>query len=228
MFYNTSSQATEIYSGSSWRSQLVTNGLVCYLDPGNFESYPQFGPVLKDLSSSGRNGLMIGSWSWSATFGGVIQLNASTGYIRVPDINLVSGQYTVMGASRYTGATRGRIITALSNNWLLGNWSATTQNYYAEGWVSAVGTGANDTNWRILTGTGDTSADSYSIYVNNSLTAGPNNGGAAGPNGFAIGAQGGTAEWSDGQFGFLLCYNRVLSVAEMTQNFNFFRSRYSL
>lgn len=228
MYYNTSSQAMETYNTSKWRSQLVTNGLVCYLDAGNAESYPKFGPIIKDLSGSGRNGLMIGSWSWSNTFSGVIQLNASTGYIRVPDINLVSGQYTIMGASRYTGATRGRMINALSNNWLMGNWGSTTQNYYAEGWVTGAGAGPNDTSWRIYTTTGDTSADSWSFYVNNSLNAGPNNGGSQGPNGLAIGAASGSSEWSDGQFGFVMCYNRILSTAEMTQNYLYFKDRYGL
>lgn len=229
LYFNTSSQTLEMFNVTGWDSPLVTNGLVCYLDPGNFNSYPGFGPVLKDISGNSRNGLMIGSWSWSDSFEGVIQLNAAgTGYIRVPDINLVSGQYTVMGAARYTGATRGRIITALNNNWLLGNWGSSTENYYAEGWVSAVTAGANDTNWRIYAGIGDTVADSYSIYVNNTLTAGPNSNGAAGPNGFSIGAYVASSEWSDGQFGFLLCYNRILTAQEMTQNFNYFRGRYGL
>jgi len=228
MYYNTSSQVLETYRPNGWADLPVTNGLVCYLDAGRFDSYPGYGPVIKDLSGSGRNGLLIGSWSWSDIYGGVIQLNASTGWIRVPDINLVSGQYTVMGATRYTGASRGRIISSLSNNWLLGHWNATTANYYAEGWVSGAGVGTNDTNWRIYTGTGDSAADSWAFYVNNVLNAGPNNGGSAGPNGLSIGASAGASEWSDGQFGFVVCYNRILSAAEMTQNYNYFKDRYGL
>jgi hypothetical protein len=227
--YNTDSQSLEVFNPLSWNSPYVTNGLVCYLDAGRFDSYPAFGTTIKDLSGSGRNGILNGSWSWSDVFGGVIQLNASTGYIDVADVVLTTGQYTVMAATRYTGATRGRMISGRLNNWLLGNWGTSTENYYAEGWVSAVGAGANDTNWRIYAGNGDVTADSYAMYVNNALTAGPNNGGAQGPNGFSIGRYGpGNSEYSDGQFGFLMCYNRILTTAELTQNWQYFRGRYLL
>jgi len=230
-FYNTSNQSLEFFNVTGWRSQIVTQGLVCYIDAGNRESYPGWGVTYKDLSGSGRIGQSFGAVTWSDTFGGVAQFSGASpgaGYIRVPDTNLATGQYTVMGAARYTGANRGRIITSLNNNWLLGHWNAQTENYYAEGWVTAAGNGPNDTNWRIYAGLGDTVADSYTMYSNNTLIAGPNNGGAAGPNGLSIGAFAGTSEFTDGQFGFVLCYNRLLSVAEMTQNYNFFRGRYGL
>lgn len=226
--YNTDSQILENYANAAWVTPVVTAGLVMYLDPGNKQSYAGFGTTLRDLSGNGKNGLLINSPTYSATSGGVFQFNGTNNYISVSTLNLVSGTYTVMGASRYTGATRGRIISGLSNNWLLGSWTTSTQNYYAEGWVSAVGAGANDTTWRIYAGTGDTAADTYSIYVNAALTAGPNNGGSAGPNGLSLGAGSGSSEWSTGEVGFVIAYNRVLTAAEIYQNYNAFRARYSL
>jgi hypothetical protein len=80
-----------------------------------------------------------------------------------------------------------------------------------------------------LTGNGDISGDSYSVYVNNSLTFGPNTAGSAGPNGFSIGRYGpGNSEYSNSNFSFLLAYNRVLTAAEMTQNYNYFKGRFGL
>ena len=133
-----------------------------------------------------------------------------------------------MGAARYSGGVRGRMINSTVNNWLMGHWNNSTENYYAEGWVSAVQAGVSDTNWRIYSALGDVSGDIYSLYVNNSLSAGPSNGGTAGPWGISVGAQGFGSEFSTGQFSFVLVYNRVLTVAEMTQNYNFFKGRLGL
>jgi hypothetical protein len=145
-----------------------------------------------------------------------------------PDLRFTNN--TVMGAARYNGGTRGRMINSYFNNWLMGHWGTTTQNYYAEGWVSIPGSGPSDTNWRIYSALGDVSGDSYSLYVNNSLSSGPNNGGAQGPYGISIGASGGSpgSEPSTGEFSFVLMYNRVLTAAEMTQNYNFFKGRFGL
>ena len=117
------------------------------------------------------------------------------------------------------------MINATANNWLMGHWSNSTENYYAEGWVSTPGSGPSDTNWRIYSALGDVSGDSYSLYVNNSLSVGPNNGGSQGPNGIFINNGG---EPSTGQFSFVLMYNRILTAAEMTQNYNYFKGRFGL
>jgi hypothetical protein len=133
-----------------------------------------------------------------------------------------------MGAARYTGTSpHGRMINSLNNNWLLGQWNSSTLNYYAEGTVYGIPAGPDDTNWRIYTGTGDISGDSWGFYVNNSLIT-QNNAGVFGPNGISIARQGFGAEWSTGQFSFLLIYNRVLTTAEMTQNYNYFKGRFGL
>jgi hypothetical protein len=227
--YNTDSQILENYANSAWVTPVVTSGLVMYLDPGNKASYAGFGTTLRDLTGNGKNGLLINSPTYSATSGGVFQFNGTNNYISVSTLNLASGTYTVMGAARYTGATRGRIITSLTNNWLLGNWSSSTQNYYAAGWVTpAAATGPNDTTWRIYAGTGNTAGASYAFYVNAALNTGPTTGGSAGPNGLSLGAYNGSSEWTTGEVGFVLAYNRVLTAAEIYQNYNAFRSRYSL
>jgi hypothetical protein len=150
------------------------------------------------------------------------------GYAQISDLNLTTGTYTIMCASRYTGANRGRIIAGVVNNWLLGHWGNSTENYYAAGWVSGVSTGANDTVWRIYAGTGDSVADVWKKYVNGILIDN-NAGGTQGPSGLQIGGYGPTLiEMTDGQVGFLLVYNRVLTDAEVLQNFNALRGRYGI
>lgn len=166
--------------------------------------------------------------SQSAISGGAFNTTGAGVYAQITDINLAAGTFTIMGASRYTGATRGRIISQINNNWLLGHWSSSTENYYANGWVTAAGqTGTSDTVWRIQAGTGDSVGDLWKNYVNGVLVN-SNANGTAGPNGIQLGGNGGANELTDGQVAFLLVYNRVLTDAEIQQNFNALRGRFGI
>jgi hypothetical protein len=185
-------------------------------------------------STGNRNHLgIVGYPTFSTSTAGVMQFTNAGGSHAFNTLNLSSGAYTIIGAARYSGASnRGRIISARSNNWLLGHWGASTENYYAEGWVAGSGTGGptpGDTNWRIIAGTGSTVTDNYVLYVNGvpvstqSATAG-----SQGPNGIQINGYSGLNEVSDSEFGFVLVYNRVLTQDEITTVFNAYRGRYGL
>jgi hypothetical protein len=206
-----------VYSGP----EISNDGLVLCLDAANTRSYSGSGTTCFDLSGNENNGILTGSPTLS---NGVFQFNGSN-YLRVSSINLSSGQYTVIGASRYSGGTRGRMITAISNNWLMGHWGNSVANYYAEGWVSAVGAGGSDTTWRIYAATGNTATDTWALYINGVLNV-SNTGGSAGPNGLQVPQASG--EQSIGECGFILAYNRVLSDAEIQQNFNALRGRFGI
>jgi hypothetical protein len=207
----------------------VVNGLLLYWDASNINSYPGTGTTIYDLSGNGNNGTLVNGVGYNQTNGGVLTFDGVDDYVESGNPQLASTNNTVMGAARYSGDTRGRMINAKDNNWLIGCWSNSTENYYAEGWVSPVQNGPSDTNWRIVTALGDVSGDSYTSYINNVLSAGPNNAGSQGPSGITIGKIGYTnSEYSTGEFGFVLVYNRVLTTAEMTQNYNYFKSRFGL
>ena len=177
---------------------------------------------LGDCSVNQNNGSLTGAMTFSSTNGGVIQFTGNN--FITTGLNLASGAYTVIAAARYT-ATSGRIITALNNNWLMGHWGSTTENHYAEGWVSAVSAGVSNTAWRILAASGNTATDSWQMYVNGVQTY-SNSSGAAGPNNLGINVY--SSERSTGEVGFLLAYNRVLTPNEIAQVFYGSRSRYGL
>jgi hypothetical protein len=236
--YNRALTASEIlqnYQAEQYRFETpagpVTNGLLLYWDAGNLDSYPGTGTTIYDLSGNGNNGNVVNGVGYNQTNGGVLTFDGVDDLVYSNTPNLSGTNNTVMGAARYTGTSpHGRMINANINNWLIGCWNNSTENYYAVGWVSPVQNGANDTNWRIVTALGDVGADSYTSYINNVLNAGPNNAGSEGPNGISVGAQtaGGYSEPSKGEFSFVLVYNRVLTTAEMTQNYNYFKGRFGL
>jgi hypothetical protein len=215
--------------------KIVTDGLVLALDAADKNSYPGSGTTLYDVSGNGNHGTLYNGVGFSNANGGVLTFDGVDDYVQSLTPNLSATNYTVIGAARYSNATpntRGRMINGGStpSNWLLGHWENSVASYYADGWVTSAGAGGSDTNWRIYTGTGDISGDSYNFYINNILNTGPSSGGVAGPVGISIGAQtySGVSEYSTGHFSFVLVYNRVLTPAEILQNYNAKKSRFNL
>lgn len=235
MRYNTDIQALEHFNGLYWSNDIVRSGLILNLDVGNADSYAGIGNTLRDISGNGRHGLLVNTPTYSATYGGVLRFTGTSpglNYVTCAnDLNLVTGPHTIICAARYVGAIRGRMVNSVFNNWLIGHWTASTENYFAEGWVTAVGAGANDTNWRIYAATGDSVTDTWANYTNGVLGS-SNNGGSQGPNGLTIGVQGNNgaynAEPSNGEFSFVLAYNRVLTATEIRQNFFAYRNRFGI
>ena len=197
------------------------------LDAADKNSYSGTGDTWVDLTGNGNNGQLINSPAFS---NGLFSFNGSTNYIDISNINFSTGTYTIIGSSRYNGTPRGRIISGLNSNWIMGHWGGWTENYYASAWVSSSsGSGNRDTNWRIFATTSDTVSNAYALYVNGNLKVNNANG-RNGPNGLRIGTGGSgtTGEYSNGQCGFILAYNRILTEGEILQNYNASKSRFGL
>jgi len=214
--------------------KIVTDGLVLCLDAADKNSYPGSGTTWYDLSGEGNNGTLTNGPTYSSANGGVIVLDGYNDYILV-QLNLSSNlsanqSYTVLGASRYVTAG-GRTFSGANNNWLMGHWNTSTVKHYAgAGWVTGDDVDEQeDTNWRFYAATGNYSTDSYAFYVNGELEAGPNTGGSDGPDNFSIGNfAAGDSEYSNSHISFMLCYNRVLTAAEVKQNFEAHRIRFGI
>jgi hypothetical protein len=206
----------------------VTSGLVLFLDSTQAASYRGEGLSWYNLVAGQP---ITGSLEANVVFttgsyltGSYLQVTGSAnGYIEIPGVNFTSSNSTVMCATRYTGGDNQRMLAGLNNNWLLGHWEGSTINYFANGIVYGIGDpgqgSPNDTNWRIYAGTANIAGDSWGLYTNASLTA-QNNGGTEGFNGLQVGRQSGGGETSNGQVCFIAVYNRVLSAAEITSNYN--------
>jgi hypothetical protein len=225
--------STATASGSGFQQtniNPITNGLVLWWDFANPNSYTAGSGTIADLSKNNNNGTI--SNPNSGTFAnGTYLFNGTTSNTFVcSSINLVSSDYTIIGSTRLVGSQNGRSISGYANNWLIGNWGGNVSQYYAEGWVYGAGQAGQylytgvDTNWHIWTATG---RGNYSAYNNNQLL-GTNTAGTAGPNGLCSYYGPGNSEQSINYMGFLLCYNRALTAAELTQTYNSYKGRYGL
>jgi len=224
--FSTPDAVSEFYN----YTQIVTDGLVLFWDAANPSSYPGSGTTIYDLSGNLNHGTLFNGVGFSLTNNGVLTFDGTNDYVKCDTPDLTSTNYTVMGATRYVGTKfGGRMINGSLNNWLLGNYQNTTLAYFAGGFVYGPGIGAYDTNWRIYTGTGNIISDNYKFYSNNTLLANNVNG-AYGPKGIIIGVylppSGGATQPSMGEFSHLLVYNRVLTDAEITKNYNATKRRF--
>ena len=211
---------------TSYSPSIPTNGLVMLVDAANPQSYPGSGTTWSDLSPNGHN-ISLGAGVSYTNSGAtkVLQFaEDSTGYGRNTSLNLASSNFTVISwVRKLSNGNDGRTITAYNNNWLLAHHDGTYGDYYAEGWVNDVGSPPSDTIWRMFTGTGEISGDSYSLYINDSLIV-TNSNGSAGPNGWNLNNQ--YDQFSSCQIANLICYNRVLSTEEVTQVYNAYKTRF--
>lgn len=130
------------------------------------------------------------------------------------------------------GATKGRMVSAAGNNWLVEWWSGARQQAFYNGSVKLDGTPAADTTWRCATGRSDGSTGA--LWENGTLIA-SNSGGHAGPNGPLLGMAGsgggaapGQSESSDGYVGELIIYASALSDSDRAATEAYLSAKWAL
>jgi hypothetical protein len=209
--------------------RIITDGLVLCLDAANPKSYPGSGTTWTDLSGNGNNGTLVNGVGYSNNNNGVLVTDGINQYIDIISPNLSISNNTVICATRYVDLTTpGRIVSARSNNWLLGHHGGNSSSYYAEGWVYNPSNSGVGNIWRIYAAIGDYTNDVWGVYVNGQFIT-SNANGINGPNGFSLGRYGpGNAQYSKAEISFLYCYNRVLTASEIQQNYNALRGRYGI
>ena len=209
---------------------IVQDGLVAVFDAGSERSYPGSGSTWYNLIGT-VNGTLSAT-SIGTTTAGVMTFDGVDDYIDISLASLGSTDFTVIGVTQRTNAAAGRLISAKTNNWLLGQWNAYMRQYFSNGWVTGSGASpstntTDDLQTHIWCGTGDISADTYKFRDDNVEYTTNTTGGGAGPNGFSLGRYApGNSEYATGTITVLLVYNRVLTDAEINQNFNAQKNRF--
>ena len=212
--------------GIDYNNVIVSDGLLVYVDAANRRSYPGTGNTWYDLSGNNNHMTLVNGVGFSTVNGGVLTTDGTNDYISLYPFNLTTTNHTIMGASRYSGATRGRIFTSRGGNWLLGHWNNYVRAYYPNGDIR-LAIDAADTNWYISSAVENYSSDLWTLYSNGNFVVTSSNG-SQGPDGFAIGAWQGSTELSTAEIGFFMVYDRLLSATEVLQNYNAMRRRYGL
>jgi len=251
--YNRSLSPSEIlqnYQSTFTRflgENIVTNGLVSYLDAGYGTSYPTTGTTWFDVSGYGRNGTLTNGPTYSNVSGGTIVFDGTDDYVTLGTQSFITNDFTVnLWYNLNTNTTKEHflfsvgyssgnsfLITANSN---LGS-SQTLSSYYVNPSGNATGRTINSItvgNTVLVNLTYTRNNGLNVIYINGveqtsrtfteSLSLGSS---LQYILGYAI-PRNKTTAYLQGNIYISQVYNRSLTQSEILQNFNAQKSRFGL
>lgn len=203
------------------RTNIVTNGLVMYLDAANKISYPGTGTTWFDMSGNSKNGTTSGA-TYGSQNGGVFNFDGVNDTIAQGDSvaygstgNLISNS-SVGPVTNAMGFVSSKIhYRNYDGAWKSnsGNTTLSTGQWYMLTWVNYAGASANlGTMKMFVNGQSDSSV--FNSYTTN---GGPCN--AIGRNWFSH---------FNGRIGLVQFYNVSLTDSQVFENFNAHRYRYDI
>jgi len=220
---------------------IVQSGLVLNLDSGVSSSYPGSGTTWTDLSGNGNTGTLTNGPTYNSANGGSIVFDGTNDYVNLTSVSLLP-----VGTSDRTIVAFVRTPTSFSQPYLhVIHWgtAATDQAFglaiFSNGglnthpWVGAPSQGT------VVAGTDYCLAVSYThsstlhkFWINGvSQGAGVARSINTGTTEARVGARisGFTEDWGpSGRIYNVMVYNRSLTDAEVSQNYNALRSRFSI
>lgn len=221
------------------RNSVVTDGLVFYVDASNPNSYPGSGTTWTDLIE-GVNGTLTNGPTYNSGNGGYIDFDGSNDYVDVTGINVStlsaftveawvyptsnSSDGTVFGNFGSNTSTRSFLLYWDVGDGALGfDWLVATSAFYRTGPTVANG---SLNAWNHVVGT--CSGSQIQLYVNGSSIGTASVSGTINNNsGFRLGAtQEPGLRALNGNIAVAKVYDKVLSSAEVTQNYNALKNRF--
>ena len=220
---------------NGWRGpDIVSDGLVLYLDAGSPNSYrPDFGTMWKDMSGNGYNGTLTNGTTFDNANGGTIVFDGVNDYANT-SLNIDANPNTICSWCYPTAVTSnaGYGIVLTDN----GGWDKGFEINNSL-WQIHAGTNLTSTGFTAIANIWQYGCLSYTntsmnFYVNGALVwSGGSPGGSAGSN-VEIGRanyQGGNgSRFFVGKIANVSIYNRELTASEVLQNYNAQKSRFGL
>jgi hypothetical protein len=221
--------------------KIITNGLVLYLDAANRNSYPGSGTTWTDLSGNNNNGTLTNGPTFNASNMGSIVFDGTNDYIYRSSLNnFNSSTYTILLWGKFVSVSSSGILFNLGRS--SGDADTEAQLYYNNSrlvyWDYA---GSIAFNFIQSSGTLSTNVYQYLGFTKNSTNGtfyingySSGTGTAAfdaniSTNDFTIGADiRDSINYVNGNISQFLLYNRVLTAAEILQNYNATKSRFGL
>ena len=221
-------------NGGINNSNIVSNGLKLNLDASNPGSYSGTGNTWYDLSGNNNHGTLMNSPTYDAASGSIVT-NGTNQYISIPQISSANTNITMQAWVYVNLNTTGTFIKSGTGGGGysigIGNWaydqvgSNVVMLLYGRGWIGS-GVSYGTAGWKLVTLTLDGSSTARA-YVNGSLIGTytwPTPTTPSGP--LNLGANIGDGNiYYNGKFAAAYFYNRELSLAEITQNYNAFATK---
>ena len=231
---------------------IVRNGLVLNLDAANLSSYPGSGTTWTDVSGNGNNGTLTNGPTYNSANGGSIVLDGADDFVNTPNsaslLAVGNGSFTFASWFKLSGTKTwfqnlirmdNFINQGAENRRIISLGVAANTNYAGFGVYDGGGNNANgsqnlnDGLWHYAVGVRDNSTGTQYLYVDGVLKAQAvyasssfNTSNAS----YAIGNvySNYTGEPFFGNIAQASIYNRALTAAEISQNFNALKGRYGI
>jgi hypothetical protein len=236
-------------------NKVVQSGLVLNLDAGASTSYPGSGTTWTDLSGSGNNGTLTNGPTYSSANGGSIVFDGTNDYISLPNAgirNLLSTNCTISVICSYSTKVGLVFPTLIGSLNFGGNWVGWRLVFSASNrtldFTNASGVNGgnqsgigfnyifpdNINQFTHISCTWIASTGAKSTYVNgvltNSISSSTYGFGENTAEGVRIASlsNGQGDNFFSGRVANTLLYNRALTAAEISQNFNALRGRFGI
>ena len=250
---NSSTGSIEWYTGATWvnvgSSSVVSTSLLVHLDAGNTSSYSGSGTVWNDLSGNGNHFNIVAA-AYNSSGPKYMDFNGSYGCAKnSADISLSDATgvtYCVWtrilnSSGDWRTLTRSYVsdhhVIISNGGWEIGAYDNAT-GYIGTGYSQQSLPNYGTSNWIALYWRWQSSSPYYEMSYNDTpgtIRASYTNGNGRYERGFgSIGAYHGENQTpaNAGQFwgdiGVFMAYNRRLTDAELLQNFNAYKTRFSL
>jgi hypothetical protein len=211
---------------------IITDGLVLYLDAANTRSYPGNGTVWTDLSRGGNNGTLTNGPTFNSANGGSIVFDGSNDNIST-NYNSQLTNFTVCVWFKTSDSSNPGAARIIDKNYISGFWIGKNSTGASNSWGGGVLESSppygryitlTDGQWHFLVSTRlGTTHTIYGDGITNS-TSGTVSSTALSTTSLTI--AGGAAQVFKGNIAQTSIYNRALSATEVLQNYNATKGRY--
>jgi hypothetical protein len=219
--------------GVSYNPRTVTDGLVLCLDAANRKSYPGSGTTWTDLSGRGNNGTLVNGVGYNSSNGGSLVFDGSNDRVDFSN-NIISGtqNFTIESICKSTAANTAEYIFG---NYGVGNngielyfYLNELVLYYGGTYLYSPDNSISSNIWYSVSATRN--GNDVALYINGILSSsGTNANSITTNNPYTIGnGYDYSSEIFTGNIASVKVYNRALTAAEVRQNFNALRSRFSI
>ena len=228
---------------------VIDDGLIFAIDAANKKSYPGSGTSITDLGGNGVVGTLTNGPTFNSTNNGSIVFDDANDYINFGNTSTLnfewndphsievwlkrsnSGGSYIVGKNESSGNYRGTEFTFSGANtvfYMIRNTNSTSNRIYS------ITTGTyNDGEWHqfVVTYDGSGTASGIGIYVDtvsdvNVVDTGNITGGTTSTANAVIGAGNGVRNYFVGNIAIVKYYNKVLTLSEITQNYNVIKPRF--
>jgi hypothetical protein len=216
---------------------IVTTNLSMFLDAGNASSYPGSGTAWTDLSGNSRNGTLTNGPTYTSADGGAIVFDGTNDFVQCSGSITATAATFVIWMRRngpqddFDGIIYSRSATATCISFFgITNKISYTWNNAVNTYTWDSGLTIPDLTWcMIAVSVTSTSATAY-LCQSSGITSATNTVSHASTtlDDIKIGQDDLGGRFFTGNIATAMIYDRALSAAEITQNFNALRGRYGL